>query len=358
MDNEALYNKHRPAEFSEVCGQESIIPIITEQIKTNTLPHSLVFYGPPGVGKTTVSRLIAKAYNPAKVGLKEIDAANNDGKVEGIRTLLPTLQYQPLDGDHLTVVFDEAHKLTEGAFQALQKVVEEPPENVRFIFATTRVDKIPNTILDRSQRHQFTRINAKTIFNRVKQISVEEYNDEISDELLSYVVHVGNGSLRRAIVALGQVKSLTNSNISGIDIAESLGILGAPKLGNFLYKYLSYVPKNGLSSMLEAGKMFESEKVDPIRGLADFQQYIIDVWSFLEDEQCESFLYYDISPLINQIKQNIAVEGIDFNNLKPLLTTKLDQIYTLSLEAENMLQQTSNQSAAIRRFIIKLVSGN
>ena len=351
----SLYNKFRPSTFAEVCGQESTLKIIQEQIRTNTLPHSLVFYGPPGCGKTTCARIVAKEYNAHRSGMREIDAANNDGKVESIRSLLPVLNHQLLEGDHLTVIFDEAHKLTEGAFQALQKVVEEPPSGVRFIFATTKVDKIPNTILDRSQRHQFVKLTSKEIFARVKEICALEYGESIKDDLLRYVVHVSDGSMRRALVALSQLHSLLQTNVKDVDIAESLGILGSAKLSDFLYRYLSHSNGQGIKDLVEASQIFASQYLDASKCLYYLEQYVVDVWSYFLDPNCLEYLHYDVKPLVSRLEEACSGAGT-LEKFKPSIIFKLDEAYKAIAETSDLLSKSLNPTAVMRRFVIKLSS--
>ena len=357
MSEIALYNRWRPVDFDQVYGQDATVKILQEQIRTNTLPHSLLFYGPKGVGKTSVARIIAKAYNSHKSGTREIDASQ-DRKVENIRELIPSLNYSLIDGDFLTVIFDEAHQMTHDAFQALQKVVEEPPQDVRFIFVTTRVDKIPATIVDRSQRHCFVKIKRDEIYRRLKEVSSKQFDDKISDELLHYAVHIADGSLRSALVALEEISSLINVDCGDLDIAEMLGILGGPKLTNFVYLYLTQASKSNpdLKKLVDSLQMFESDRIDLSRAFSDLQQYLMDAIIYLKDESCTN-TYFDVKPLLNRFTDNIRA-GISTSQVKALMLPPLFKAYDLSLKWEKTLRETNNPSSVLKRYLFDLLDAN
>lgn len=346
MTKEALYNTYRPSSLEEVAGQESTVRILQAQIDANTLPHSLIFFGERGVGKTSVARIIAKMFNKHSTGTREIDAAH-DRKVEMIRQLIPTLDYQVMEGDFLTVIFDEAHQMTNDAFQALQKVVEEPPADVRFIFVTTRIDKIPDTIIDRSQRHHFSKVKPEVIFQRLKEVSEKEYEGKVVDELLHYAVKMSDGSLRGALVALGEIASLVEIDVNPDEIAESLGILGDHRISRFLSLYLLQVGQNkpDLKSLLEASSMFESDKVDSFRAFSDFQQYIIDCLYYVKDTKSLPYLKSNVSLLLSSLP-NYDLGKFEKN---------LWDAYKLSLVYEKYLGGPGNNSKIFRGYLLELV---
>jgi len=348
MNNyDALYNTFRPASFDNVKGQDRVVKPLLYQIENNTLPHSLILFGPPGVGKTTVARLLAKEYNSSSSGLREIDAAQ-DRKVETIRQLIPKFSYAPMEGDYLTVIFDEAHQMTHDAFQALQKVVEEPPEKVRFIFVTTRVDKIPSTIVSRSQRHSFNKIDSKYIYERLHEVC-SELNLPPTKEALDYSIQVADGSLRDALVALGQIFSLSDQ--PEVDIAEALGILGGPKIAHFLFLYLKRATFKDLKN---AATMFESERVDTYRALSDFQQYTVDAMTYLKDEECVDYLKFNVTDLIEKIDTIAISKGHDKQLIRKMVSDELLTVYKLSIKLEDRMSKTKNHTAAFGNFIIEL----
>ena len=190
MSYTALYRKFRPAEFEDVKGQEHIVTTLQNQIKANRIGHAYLFCGTRGTGKTTVAKIFAKAVNcehpvngspcgecamcksiaaGTSMNVIEIDAASNNG-VDNIREIREEVTYRPTEGKYKVYIIDEVHMLSIGAFNALLKTLEEPPEYVIFILATTEVHKIPITILSRCQHYDFKRISIETITARMQEL--------------------------------------------------------------------------------------------------------------------------------------------------------------------------------------------
>ena len=190
MSYVALYRKFRPDSFSEVKGQDHIVTTLKNQLKADRVGHAYLFCGTRGTGKTTVAKLLAKTVNcenPTEDGpcgvcpsckaiadgsslnVREIDAASNNG-VDNIRQINDSVQYSPAQGKYLVYIIDEVHMLSAGAYNALLKTLEEPPEYVIFILATTDDHKLPVTIKSRCQRYDFHRISLDTIADRLEDI--------------------------------------------------------------------------------------------------------------------------------------------------------------------------------------------
>lgn len=223
MSYMALYRKWRPDEFQEVKGQEHIVTTLKNQIKHERIGHAYLFCGTRGTGKTTIAKLMAKAVNcenpidgspcnecasckaiasGSSMNVIEIDAASNNG-VDNIRQINSAVQYSPSSGKYLVYIIDEVHMLSIGAFNALLKTLEEPPEYVIFILATTESHKIPITILSRCQRYDFKRISIETISDRLAEL-LEREQVPATKDALNYVAKAADGSMRDALSILDQ----------------------------------------------------------------------------------------------------------------------------------------------------------
>ena len=223
MSYTALYRKFRPVEFEDVKGQEHIITTLKNQIEANRIGHAYLFCGTRGTGKTTVAKIFAKAVNcehpvngspcgecamcrsiaaGTSMNVIEIDAASNNG-VDNIREIREEVAYRPTEGKYKVYIIDEVHMLSIGAFNALLKTLEEPPEYVIFILATTEVHKIPITILSRCQHYDFKRISIETITGRMRDLMQEE-QVEVEEKALRYVAKAADGSMRDALSLLDQ----------------------------------------------------------------------------------------------------------------------------------------------------------
>ena len=249
----ALYRAQRPEIFSEILGQEHIVKILKHQIATDTVSHAYLFCGTRGTGKTTTARILAKAVNclaePGDISdeegdvrpcghcanceaikngtfmdVIEIDAASNNG-VDSIRELRESVKYPPAAGRKKVYIIDEVHMLSTGAFNALLKTLEEPPENVMFILATTEPQKLPATILSRCMRLDFKRVPLQTLAGGMKRIC-EEKGVEITDSALKLLANSADGSVRDGLSILDQVLSAGDTYIDRDKVLEYIGTAG------------------------------------------------------------------------------------------------------------------------------------
>jgi DNA polymerase-3 subunit gamma/tau len=240
----ALYRSFRPETFDGILGQEHIVKILKNQIKTNTTGHAYLFCGTRGTGKTSTARILAKAMNCLAEGDRpcgvcancvsikdgnfmdviEIDAASNNG-VDNIRELRESVKYPPAAGRCKVYIIDEVHMLSTGAFNALLKTLEEPPENVIFILATTEVQKLPATILSRCLRLDFKRVPEKTLRQGMRDIC-GQMEVKISDAALGLIASNADGSVRDALSLLDQCISAGEKTVTRENVIDILGTAG------------------------------------------------------------------------------------------------------------------------------------
>lgn len=223
MSYQALYRKFRPATFEDVKGQEHIVTTLKNQVRADRIGHAYLFCGTRGTGKTTIAKILARTVNCAdpqdgnpcgvcamcrsiaagtSMNVIEIDAASNNG-VDNIREIVEEVSFSPAEGKYKVYIIDEVHMLSNGAFNALLKTLEEPPSYVIFILATTEAHKIPITILSRCQRYDFRRISIDTIADRLRELMAAEQVD-VEEKALRYVAKAGDGSMRDALSLLDQ----------------------------------------------------------------------------------------------------------------------------------------------------------
>lgn len=236
----ALYRKYRPTDMSNFVGQQEIKEILSNSVIKNKISHAYLFSGPRGTGKTSMAKLFAKmvnCINPVdgnpcgecnsclnimnSSDVVEIDAASNNG-VDEIRDLREKATLVPSSSKYKVYIIDEVHMLTIAAFNALLKILEEPPKHVIFILATTEYHKIPLTILSRCQKYQFNKIDTNSIVDRLKYISGEE-KILIDDDALYEIAKVSDGGLRDSINFLDQLSSFSNSRITIDDVYDICG---------------------------------------------------------------------------------------------------------------------------------------
>lgn len=247
--HKALYRVYRPKNFSDVIGQEHIVRTLKNQIENNNVGHAYLFCGTRGTGKTSTAKIFSRAVNCTNLhndepcnecencreilkdktmDVVEIDAASNNS-VDDIRELRENVKYSPAKAKYKVYIIDEVHMLSQGAFNALLKTLEEPPSYVIFILATTEPHKIPATILSRCQRFDFKRVTVKDISSRMRYICEKE-GIEADEKALNLIARNSQGALRDALSILDQCISFEGNKISYNDVIELLGSVNIEQL--------------------------------------------------------------------------------------------------------------------------------
>lgn len=381
MSYMALYRKWRPGEFQEVKGQEHIVTTLKNQIKHDRIGHAYLFCGTRGTGKTTIAKLMAKAVNcenpvdgspcnvcesckaiaqGSAVNVIEIDAASNNG-VDNIRQINNAVQYSPAEGKYLVYIIDEVHMLSTGAFNALLKTLEEPPEYVMFILATTEAHKIPITISSRCQRYDFRRISNEVIADRLAEL-LEREEITASEEALDYVAKAADGSMRDALsimdrcIAFNLGEELTYDKvletigavdievyvellqaIAGNSVAQAIDIVGkavleGKDLSQFVTEFITFI-RNVLMLKLDSEMKVEITKENISRlitlGGGFSEEYLI---------QCIHILQ-EASNKINYVNtKRIVLEVAIIKMCKPQMQQGVDALERRMEELENALE--------------------
>ncbi|MGB2600714.1 MAG: DNA polymerase III subunit gamma/tau [Candidatus Omnitrophota bacterium] len=249
MSYQILAQKYRPQTFEDVIGQEAVTRTLKNSILQGRIANAYIFCGPRGVGKTSIARLLSKILNCEKpmdkrpcnecssckeisqsnnIDVLEIDGASNRG-IDEIRTLRENVKFSPSKGAYKIYIIDEVHMLTQEAFNALLKTLEEPPAHVKFIFATTEPHKVLPTIMSRCQRFDFKRISPKMMFDRIIGIAKKEKID-VDEKAALLIARSADGSMRDALVILDQMVSFSAGKILADDVIELLGMVHKDKM--------------------------------------------------------------------------------------------------------------------------------
>ena len=268
IEYKVLARKYRPQTFADLIGQETLVQILTNAIITNRIANAYLLTGVRGVGKTTTARLIAMSLNcenkkddscepcgtcescksirsDHNLDVIEMDAASKTG-VDDVREIIDNVKYKPVNCKFKIFIIDEVHMLSKSAFNALLKTLEEPPEHVKFIFATTEVKKIPVTILSRCQRFDLKRVESKDLIQHLKRISELE-KVKVDEDAISLLVRAGDGSVRDSLSLLDQAIINTDTSVSAETVANMLGLADRGKI----YELLGHIAKGQASESLD-----------------------------------------------------------------------------------------------------------
>lgn len=317
MKYQALYRKYRPKTFDDVYGQQIVVQTLKNVIKNNKLTHAYLFVGPRGTGKTSIAKIFAKTINclhpedglscekcdicisnnsNENVDIIEMDAASNNG-VDEIREIRNHITLLPTVSKYKIYIIDEVHMLTTGAFNALLKTLEEPPEHIIFILATTEPHKIPLTIMSRCQSFEFKPIPVAIIKERLKYICAQE-NINIDDKSLNLIAEESNGGLRDAVSMLDQLNAYADGNIKYEDVLLLNGRINDDEIEKFMTEMVN----DDLNSVFTKIESWQEEGKNFIYICEDFIR-------FLRNELIK-FKLENNSNIVNLIGENKTIEVI------------------------------------------------
>ena len=268
---EALATKYRPRTFKEVVCQDNIKKVLTNQLDTGEVKQAYLFCGSAGTGKTTSARIFANEVNGGKGKPIEIDGASNNG-VDNIRNIIDDCRMKSLDSKYKVYIIDEVHMLSIGAFNALLKVLEEPPKGVIFILCTTDPHKIPATILSRVQRFQFKRIPQNEVVKRLQYVLQQEGKITYDMEALQYIAKLADGGMRDALMKLDTVLGYT-TEITMQAVLDCLGITNY----DYLFKIVSSIIKQDATTPMQLIDDLYKQGKDLKLFVKDLSKFILDL---------------------------------------------------------------------------------
>ena len=359
MSYTALYRKFRPAEFSEVKGQDVVVKTLQNQIKSDRIGHAYLFTGTRGTGKTTIAKIMAKAVNcenlvdgnpcnecetcksinaGASINVRELDAASNNG-VDSIRQIIEEIEYPPTEGRFKVYIIDEVHMLSTGAFNALLKTLEEPPSYVIFILATTEVGKIPVTILSRCQRYDFKRISIDTIADRLRELCERE-QIVADDKAIMYIAKAADGSMRDALSLLDRCNAFyLDEELSFDNVLKCLGAVDTEVFSRLL-RYILSRDVNGAINTLD----------EVITGGKEIRQFVADFMGYLRN----IMLLKSSSDMADVIE--VSSENLKLIQEEAKIITEDEVIRYIRIlsELDNQIRYASNKRVLVEIAIIKL----
>ena len=375
MSHLVFYRKYRPQNFSELVGQEHIVQTITNAIGLDRVSHAYLFCGPRGSGKTTIARLLAKAVNctdrkgfepcgkcpscldmakGSAVDLIEIDAASHRG-IDEIRELKEGIKYAPSGSHKKIYIIDESHQLTQGAANALLKILEEAPSHAIFILATTEAHKMIPTIISRCQRFDFRKLTVTELVGRLEMIAKKE-RLKIEKEALELIALNSEGAARDAEGLLGQIASFFPSNEDPIKAKEIEGLLGLVDVG-LTSKMVDLL----LSKDLKGAFGLLNELGDRGKDVREFAKMMTNylrkamIVKIMGEETKEKR-----SPIMNSILAGLTDE--DFVNLKRQAETFKEEDLTkaldLMIEAQNKMKYSSITQLPLELAIVEMIGIN
>lgn len=336
----SLAVKYRPTEFEDVVSQKSIIKILTRQLDLKEYSNVYLFAGPSGCGKTTLARIFANKINNNQGSPIEIDAASNNG-VDNIREIIKSAKERSLDSEYKIYIIDECHMLTIQSWNALLKLIEEPPAYTIFMFATTDPQKIPDTIKNRVMRFNLSRISSENIKDRLIYICNKE-NFINYEDACDYISRISNNQMRDAIASLEKCARYSN-DLSIDNITKALGT----------YSYNLFV--NLLDNILDGNSNEVINIINTIYNDGSDMKLFVDQFLSFSLDVCKYCICNDIlvTKLPTSLEENIK-KITNFDNPGRYYTYIIDNLLAL----KNMLKTDINPKDTIEIFFIKLCGGN
>ena len=361
-NSKVLALKYRPQTFDDLIGQEVVAETIKNAIKLNKTPNAYLFTGIRGIGKTTTARIVAKSLNclngPDKlckddfcenceaisnsshIDVLEMDAASKTG-VDDVRDLIEFSRYGPTSAKYKIFIIDEVHMLSKQAFNALLKTLEEPPEYLKFIFATTEIKKIPITVVSRCQRFDLSRIKSSELFEFIKKIKDKE-SGKASDDALKLIVKISEGSVRDALSLLDR-GLLTLENDKELDLITAQSIFG-------------YFDKSQLINLFKL--ILEGNENEVIKIYRKIYDQGIEPKVFINDF-LELIYYFKNINFLTLESTNFSLNDEEFSKIKEISNTVESEVLLLfwqfTIKTLEELDVVSNQHLSIEMFLIRLM---
>ncbi len=361
-NSKVLALKYRPQTFDDLIGQEVVAETITNSIKANKIPNAYLFTGIRGIGKTTTARIVAKALNcsnginnlckenfcescksiseSSHIDVLEMDAASKTG-VDDVRDLIEFSRYGPTSAKYKIFIIDEVHMLSKQAFNALLKTLEEPPEYLKFIFATTEIKKIPITVVSRCQRFDLSRIKSSELLEFIKKIKDKE-NGKISDDALKLIVKISEGSVRDSL-------SLLDRALLSLEEGKELDLNSAQKI-------FGYFDKSQLIDLFEL--IFKGEEIKVINIYRNIYDQGVEPKVFINDFLELLYYFKNINSLTLE-STNFSLNDEEFSKIKNL-SNQIDSevlilFWQFAISSLEEIDIVSNQHLSIEMFLIRLM---
>ena len=360
-NSKVLALKYRPQTFDDLIGQDVVVETIINSIKANKVPNAYLFTGIRGIGKTTIARIVAKSLNCPNglenkckvkcdncdaitnsnhIDVLEMDAASKTG-VDDVRDLIEFSRYGPTSSKYKIFIIDEVHMLSKQAFNALLKTLEEPPEYLKFIFATTEIKKIPITVVSRCQRFDLSRIKSSELFKFIKIIKEKE-KGKVSDDALKLIVKISEGSVRDAL-------SLLDRGLLALDKDKELNLTEAQKIFGYFDKsqlidIFKLVLEGEEKKVIDAYKKIYDQGIEPKVFINDFLELV--------------YYFKNIKSLTPE-STNFSLNDEEFSRIKEISENIDEQVLILfwqfTLKTVEELDIVLNQNLSVEMFLIRLM---